>query len=45
MVLKVSRLSAVQSRTDNLKLAGVMKQGKEEAKGSCGYEVSTRLNV
>jgi len=41
LILKFSRLSPVQFRTDNFKLATVMRHGKEEAKGSWDYEVGT----
>lgn len=41
MIMKLSRLSPVRIRTDNFILADVMRCGKEEAKGSWGYEVGT----
>jgi len=41
LILKFSRLSPVQIRTDNFKLADVMRHGKDEAKGSWEYEVGT----
>lgn len=36
VILKFCRLSPVRIRTGNLKLADVMRHGKEDAKGSWG---------
>jgi hypothetical protein len=41
---KLSKMSSKQSRTDNLRLKGARKQGKQ-ATESWGYELRNCLNV